>query len=484
MDAPLQQSDCSRCGFLERELAAARSLVAELRAQVQAQREELAALRKKVEDLTARLNSNSNNSSRPPSSDYFKQPRPKAPSGRKRGGQKGHRGHHRQRLPAERVDHFVHHLPQSCHACQGPLPPRARPCDPTPRWHQVAEVPPLAANITEHQAHGRLCSCGQITYASIPPEVSRHCFGPRLTALISYLSARCHDSKRTIQEILADVLGVPIALGSVTAKEQEMRKALARPYAQAQRQVRRADVKHVDETSWASCGQLRWLWVAATGKAALYRVHRRRTAKALARLLGTKQIGTIVTDRHGAYSRWPASRRQLCWAHLKRDFTRWRERGTGLGRTGLSVCRAVFGLWRDFRQGRLDAASFSQKIEPVKKRLRRLLAWWREKGSGPPYAFARNLLSVHAALWTFATPAGIARGVEPTNNHAERVLRPAVLWRKNSFASQGQNGCHFAERILTAVHTLRLQGRNVLDYLTEAIAARRAGLRAPRLIAR
>jgi transposase len=346
-------------------------------------------------------------------------------------------------------------------------------------------VPPLAAKITEHRAHGRLCPCGRITYASIPPEVGRHCFGPRLTALVGYLSARCHDSKRVIREVLADVLGVPISLGTVTAREQEVRKALHRPYAQAQRHVRLAAVKHVDETTWASRGQPRWLWVAATDKAALYRVHRRRTAKALGRLLGTKQIGTIVTDRHGAYSHWPASRRQVCWAHLKRDFTRWRERGTGLGRTGLSVCRQVFALWRDFRQGTLTAVLLTRLIEPVKKRLRRVLVWWREQGSDDPaYAFARNLLSVHAALWTFATPQGIALGVEPTNNHAERMLRPAVLWRKVSFGSQGQNGCHFAERVLTAVHTLRLQGRDVLDYLTESVANLRAGTRAPRLIAR
>ncbi len=385
MDAPVEQSDCPRCAVLERELAAARSLVAALQVQVAEQQKQLRALRLQVDRLTDRLDSNSNNSSRPPSSDYFKQPRPKARSGRRRGGQKGHPGHHRRRLPAQRVDHFVHHLPGTCSACRAPLPSQARPCDPPPRWHQVAEVAPLAAVLTEHQAHGRLCPCGQITYGSIPALVRRHCFGPRLTALIAYLSARCHDSKRVIQEVLADVLGVPIALGSVTAKEQEVRKALHRPYAQAQRQVRRAAVKHVDETTWASCGQLRWLWVAATDKAALYRVHRRRTAKALRRLLGDKRVGTIVTDRHGAYSHWPTSRRQLCWAHLKRDFTRWRERGMGLGRTGLSVCRQVFGLWRDFRQGKLTAEMLTRLIEPVKKCLRRLLMWWRDKGLGAAF---------------------------------------------------------------------------------------------------
>jgi transposase len=473
MDASRQQSDCPRCAVLEQELTAARSLIAELQAQVKALRQEVAGLRD-------RLDANSGNSSKPPSSDYFKQPRPRPPSGRKRGGQKGHRGHHRHRLPPQRVDEVVRHVPQACGACRRPLAQEQRPCDPPPRWHQVAELPPLAATVTEHQAHGRLCPCGKTTYASIPGDIRSHCFGPRLTALISYLSARCHDGKRTVQEILGDVFGVPIALGSVCAKEQEVRAALDKPYAQAARRVRKAPVKHVDETSWASCGQPRWLWVAATDELAFYVIHRRRNAKAMRRLLGPRQLGSIVTDRHAPYDLWPAARRQVCWAHLKRDFRRWQERGKGLGTTGLSICREVFRLWRDFRQGKLTAAFLKQLIEPLRKRMRNLLMRWRDRGPGKAQRFAQRLLACEPSLWTFARQ----QGVEPTNNHAERMLRPAVLWRKNSFGSQGQNGVHFAVRILTAVHSLRLQGRSVLEYLHQAVEAHRAGSRPPMLIAR
>jgi len=314
------------------------------------------------------------------------------------------------------------------------------------------------------------------------------------------------------------VLGVPISLGSVAAKEREVSKALRRPYAQAQRHVRRAAVKHVDETSWSDRGRPCWLWAATTGRAALYRVHRRRTARALRRLLGDRRRGTLVTDRFAAYARWPADRRQLCWAHLKRDFTRFwelaaeqrarararkgasgggdggangaagasardkadraRAVGGALGRCGLAACRGVFALWRDFRQGKLTRDELVAGVAPLRAALRRSLVWWRDFGRGRPRRFAQNLLALEPSLWTFARRAG----VEPTNNLAERVLRHAVLWRKNSFGTQGLPGRRFAERALTAVQTLRLQGRNVLEYLCRAVEALRAGSPAPRLV--
>jgi len=306
---------------------------------------------------------------------------------------------------------------------------------------------------------------------------------------------------------------VPISLGSVAAREREVTRALRRPYAQAQRHVRRAAVKHVDETSWPDRGRPCWLWAATTTRAALYRVHRRRTARALRRLLGDRRRGTLVTDRFAAYARWPADRRQLCWAHLKRDFTRlWelaqeqrararrgerghgqgdsggdtpaakadraKARGGALAKQGLAACRGVFALWRDFRAGRLTRGELAAGVAPLRAALRRSLLWWRDFGRGRPQRFARNLLAAEPSLWTFARRAG----VEPTNNPAERALRPAVQWRKNSFGTQGLAGRRFIERALTAVQTLRLQGRNVLDYLARAVEALRAGSSAPRLV--
>jgi transposase len=88
------------------------------------------------------------------------------------------------------------------------------------------------------------------------------------------------------------------------------------------------------------------------------------------------------------------------------------------------------------------------------------------------------LLAWEPALWTFA----YHEGVEPTNNRAERALRPAVLWRKRSFGCHSDEGCRYVERLLTVVQTLRLQGRDVLDYLQAALTAHRDGLPAPKLL--
>lgn len=472
MDAPPGNLDCPRCAFLQNALAQATQQIAQLQQQVR-------SLAQQVGQLRQQLKQNSRNSSRPPSSDYFKQKRRRKPSGRKPGGQPGHRGHHRQRLPPQRVDHRQLYIPASCRFCHSALHQQPRPCDPPPRWHQVCEIPPLAATVTEHQAHGRLCSCcGKITFAAIPELIRKHVFGPRLSGLINYLSARCHNGKRLIQEILADVFGIPIALGSVAAKEREMQEALHRPYAQAQRHVRLASVKNLDETSWASGGRSCWLWVAATHKAALYRIHRRRSAKVLRRLLGTKQVGTIITDRHGAYSHWPATHRQICWAHLKRDFQYWIDAGIALGRTGRTICNHLFARWRDFAQGNLNRTQLQHSIQPLQTRLRQSLLWCSEHRHHPACGFANHLLSCWQSLWTFSTQ----EAVEPTNNHAERMLRPAVLWRKNSFGSQSREGCLFTERILTTVATLRLQNRNVLDYLCQCLRSHRAAQRVPKLL--
>lgn len=470
MDAPPGNLDCPRCGFFQSALAQAAAQIAQLQRQVQS-----------LQQQVRQLQQNSRNSSKPPSSDYFKQKRRRPCSGLKPGGQPGHRGHHRQRLPPQRIDQHVHYIPPSCRFCHSALPQQQRPCDPPPRWHQVCEIPPLAAIITEHQAHGRLCSCcGKITFAAIPDSIRKRVFAARLSGLINYLSARCHNGKRLIKEILADVFGVPIALGSVAAREREMQAALHRPYAQAQRQLRLAPAKHLDETSWASGGNPCWLWVAATQKAALYRIHRRRSAKVLRRLLGSKQIGTIITDRHGAYSHWPASHRQICWAHLQRDFQSWKDTGIALGTKGLAICKNLFALWRDFAQGKIARSQLQQSLKSVQTRLRRLLMWWSERREHKASGFASQLLSCWQSLWTFSTQ----EAVEPTNNHAERMLRPAVLWRKNSFGSQSRGGCLFTERILTVVATLRLQGRNVLEYLCNCIESHRAGQRTPKLILR
>lgn len=453
-------------------------------ARIAALERRVAELEALVRDLHARLGSNASNSSLPPSANPPTAPKPvvKTPSGRQPGGQPGHAPCRRLRLPAERVAEVVRHLPATCRRCRAALPTDPRADDPAPTWHQVAELPEITARITEHQGHTRTCPhCGTRTHAPVPVAIRAHAIGPRLAAVMAYLSGARHDSKRGVEEVVETVFGVPVALGTVAAVEQEASAALAPAHAAAAAAVRRAAAKHADETGWKQAGRLGWLWAAVTTGVAYFVIHARRGAAGLSTLLGEPITGVVISDRWSAYRRLGVYRRQLCWAHLVRDFRALADRGGPgkvLGEQLLCFAEDVFHWWHRVRDGTLRRSSLRTEIDSQRPWLRDLLRDGAAGGCAKTAAFCRNLLELEPALWTFVRVAG----VEPTNNAAERALRPAVLWRRRSFGCHSAAGCRFVERMLTAVQTLRVQQRGVLDYLVGAITAHRQGLAAPRLL--
>lgn len=443
------------------------------------------------ERLSALLKSNSSNSSIPPSANPPDAPPPvqKKKSGRKPGAQPGHPPHLKQLLPPERVNEVFVFVPERCQSCAADLPRDAGPSDPAPSRHQVAELPELAAVVTEYQGHCRTCSaCGEVTKATIPAELRAHSCGPRLAATLSYLAGCHHVSKRGLEEIVNDVFGVPMSLGTVSALEQQMSESLAPAHQQALDAVRDAPVKHVDETGWKEAGARRWLWVAATQTVAAFLIHSRRNLAALTLLLGESIRGILVSDRWGTYNQIPNDRRQICWAHLKRDFQKCLDRGgagADIGRDGLKIVRRVFKAWHTFRGGGFDDASgpcsretLVKRFLPIIRDFDRLLERGRRCASPAVATFCTNLAQLQEAPWTFV----IEENVEPTNNHAERVLRKGVLWRKNAFGCSSDRGCRFVERLLTVVQTLRLQHRPVLDFLYQSLLTHRTQQPKPALI--
>jgi len=444
----------------------------------------IADLQAELHELRSQLNRNSSNSSSPPSADPPGAPKPviKTPTGRKPGGQPRHPGHHRLRLPPERVGTIVRYVPTICAHCQAPLPAEPGPGDPEPSWHQVAELPELAAIITEHQGHARICpGCGHLNRGQIPPAIRAHVSGPRLTATMSYFSGRHHLGRRAVEEVVETVFEVPTSLGSISVREAETCAAMARPHQEAQTAVREAPVKNTDESGWSAKGQKRWLWTAATPTVACFMIHRRRSFEGLQALLGETITGIVGSDRWSAYSKLPLNQRQICWAHLKRDFQKLIDRGgpaEALGRVGLEVVECLFADWWAFRRGELDRPGLQARLDPMARELRGILEQGCSCADSKAATFCAHILALYPALWLFAA----IEGVEPTNNHAERILRLGVLWRKNAFGSHSAAGCRFVERMLTVVQTLRLQKRPVLDYLHRAIVAHRAGLPAPQLL--
>jgi transposase len=451
--------------------------IAELQQQLAASQ----ALNRKLGENARR---NASNSSIPPSTNPPDAPKPttKKPTGRKRGGQPGHPGHTRVRLPPERVQYTIPFLPLYCEYCEKALPETAGPNDPEPTWHQYAELPKAAAVVTEYQGHARTCTCcGHVSRAQIPEELRGQCIGPRLGATLSYLSGSPHVSKRGIEEICETVFQVPISLGTIGNLEQEMSAALQPAHAEAQQTVQEAPIKHVDETGWKEAGAKRWLWGAATATVVCFVIHGTRGLKGLHALLAGKLKGLFVSDRWSVYQCLPVARRQICWAHLKRDFQKLVDRGgpsQSIGERGLDVVRVLFEAWHAFRCGQLSRPKLQNKLEPTRMALRLLL----EEGTRCPESktanFCQNLLNLERALWTFL----YRPGVEPTNNLIERLVRSAVLWRKIAFGSQSAAGCRFVERMLTVVGTLRLQQRPVLEFLENSLRAHRDGHQLPKLI--
>jgi transposase len=302
-----------------------------------------------------------------------------------------------------------------------------------------------------------------------------------LAAALAYLSGCHHLSKRGVQEVVAGLFGLAVGLGTVTQVEQEMSHALAPAHAEARQAVQAAASKHVDETGWKRAGQRCWLWTAATTTVAYFLIQARRGWDALKALVGDTVAGIVHSDRWSAYNRIPVGQRQLCWAHLKRDFQQCVDRGgpaTAIGHDGLTVVAVVFEAWYAFRGGGIDRAGLQAELAPIRVALGAVLADGCGCADAKVATFCHNLLGLEPALWTFVA----IEGVEPTNNHAERVLRRGVLWRKRAFGCHSEAGCRFVERILTVVQTLRLQQRDVLDYLHQALRAHRTGLPIPKLL--
>jgi transposase len=441
-------------------------------------------LQERICELEARLGRNSANSSRPPSSDPPQTPvRPKAPSsGRKRGGQPGHRGTYRALLPVERVDEVVAVVPEVCRHCGQHLPQPAGRRRARVWRHQVIELLPLAVRVTEYQMQVRRCpNCGKRTRAELPPGVPRRPFGARLTAVIALLSGRYRLSRREVRLLLQDLWAVRVSLGAVVRQEQAQSGALAPVVEEVQAAVQQAAVVNMDETGWRQERKRAWLWTVVAAGLTVFHIDSSRGGTAVEAVLGAEFGGVVGSDRWSAYNRFPGERRALCYAHLKRDFQALVDRGgeaAPIGRWGLAESERLFALWHRFRAGEFDRSELRRRLIPLQARLGRLLRRGQESPDRKAAALCRQLTKWWPALWTFAR----VDGVEPTNNVSERALRPAVLWRKGSFGSDSEAGTRFAEQLLTVVATCRQQGRRLLDFLVVAGEAALQGTAAPSLL--
>jgi transposase len=440
---------------------------------------------KRIADLERQLalkEQNSTITSKPPSSDGLAgQPRVRGRRGtsrRKAGGQPGHPGHHRELVPVERVDAIVDVAPEACRSCARRL--QARHVVGDPRRHQVTELPPIAAHITEYRCHRRQCpDCGTITLAPLPDEHATQ-FGPQLTALIAYLTVVCRMPRLVVQRFLAGALQIPISLGTTQHAWEEASDAVAAPCAELEAALRHEAVLNIDETGHRTNGEKRWLWTFVARTCVVYRIAASRGADVLTTVLGETFAGILGSDRLPTYLKYVVGQRQFCWAHVTRNLLSALDLATTPSakrfcREALALDRRLFRLWHRFRgdpgvRGTpLSRAALIAKVLPIEKRLFALA----ERHLHAANADVRNLalaFFVHNQhFFTFVHE----EGVESTNNSAERALRTAVQWRKTSFGTRSADGELAVARLLTIVRTCQLQHLNALAYLTAAIAAHR-----------
>ncbi len=451
---------------------------------------------KQIADLERKLAlrlQNSVTSSKPPSSDGLageqrQRGSKRKKSRRKPGGQPGHCGHWRGLAPLSLVDQVIEVFPPKCRHCDNRLS-RKMSTQGEVRRHQVTELPPIEAHITEYQCQCIVCpACGKTTQAELPEEAQGQ-FGPQLTALIAYLTVVCRMPRRVVQELLEQVLGIPLSLGSIQNGWEEASEAVAEPCAELERQLLHEPVVNSDETGYRTNGEKRWLWAMVAANFVFYRIALTRGAEVLVQLLGEAFAGILCSDRCPSYLKYHQGTGQFCWAHFKRNILGVLEVGKTTDaerfcRDALALHARLFRLWHRFRDGpgvRYGPITREQLIEksiPLEKKFFALADRYLESRDKDVANLAWALLKHFERFFAFLRH----EGVEPTNNAAERALRCAVQWRKISFGSRSAQGEVAVARLLTVTRTCRMQNRAPLDYLVTAIRSHRNALSIPSLL--
>lgn len=432
-------------------------------------------------------NTNSKNSSLPPSKDQssknksnVRRTEQRKKNSKKHGGQPGHQKHERRLLPESEVDKVIRCSPANSCDCGGNIINDTT----ISRRHQQYEFPVIKPFVTEYQLYGGQCDCcHKIHRAKLPVGISWSMLGPRATAMTAHLSGTYRISKQNIVNMYEDIFNFSISIGMVCKAERTVSKSLENPVEEAKEFVQAAEnvSVHADETSFKEKGKKMWAWIAITCHIAVFIIRKSRGKKVAQELLGSNFMGMLCSDRYSAYQWIPASQRQICWAHLDRDFRKIAERSGTSGEIGCDLLKQtdkLFHYWHQFKEGIIDRTTLKRKTRPIQIFIEGLLRRGRYSKNKNTAGTCRNILSYQPALWLFLEKDGI----EPTNNLAEQLIRTLAIWRKTSFGTQSEAGTLYMERIMTVVATCKLQKRNILSYLTDAVKSYVGNTKAPSLL--
>jgi len=436
-------------------------------------REENTLLKKRIQELEEKLRTNSQNSSKPPSQDPFRRQKKK----RKKKSidpksiinpKVGRVGKTRTPVTPDQLDKVYDCPPErKCCSCGGDVSIHPHHF----RRKQQFELPEIKPIITEYRLfRGKCLSCDQIHYGSLPEGVPPGLLGPRALTFAAEMIGKYHLSRRELKLFLEKSFSIPLSLGSLSHCEELMVEVLKDAVEEAKQYIRGQDVVHMDETGHKESGKKQWMWVAVTQWVTVFSIHVSRGSVVAKELLGECFAGILVSDRYSAYTWLDPYRRQFCWAHLIRDFIRIAERSGTAERVGMEILaytKRIFSLWHRVRDGTLCQDQFQTAMGPIREAIEKLLTKGSQEADKKTQATCKNLLKLKAALWTFVEH----EAVEPTNNIAERSLRPYVIWRKKSFGSQSKRGNHFIEVMMTVVASCRQQKLDFSEFIFSSLQA-------------
>ncbi len=435
-------------------------VIEELTNQNEELRQRLATQEEKMASLQEQMKLNSRNSSKPPSSDGPGRPNraQRRASTRKRGAQKGHTGTFRALLPETEVNAIHECAPPQVCDCGAAVDSRGEPLR-----HQVFDAPPVKPQVDEYRLYSGVCrGCGKVHRAALPAGVPSGQIGPRALAIVGMLGTHCHLTQGKIRDVLAQLTGVDFSIGAISQAHGKVAQALAVPVKQAGAALAQAAVLHADETKYPREGTSgNWVWAVVAPKVATFSILPSRARYVIQDLIGFVPAAVVVSDRYAVYDYVAAEKRQICWAHLLRDFTRIAERAGQPGRIGRRLLGLGYVMFRWRERGAKD-------FEPVQRRIRAALELGAaQSGCTRTAKTCANLLKLWPAMWTFLDRAE----VEPTNNAAEQALRGIVLKRKISGPTRSRRGDDFIARGFSVLESCRRQGRDLLDYLHQAVTA-------------
>jgi len=440
---------------------------------IQKQQSQIEELKREVASLKELVNLNSRNSSKPPSSDSGRKPkeRSKRSSGKSRGGQVGHKGKTRRSFSQDKITEVVDcKLEQQECTCGGKIYLKEV------TRHHVIDIPvEIPVEVTEYRMeNGRCHCCGNRYKGVLPAGTPKGMYGPRIVTFMSILRTKYRLSKRLVRELVEVHLNIPISLGTVSHKEGIVAESLKADYAQLLEVAQKSAVRHADETRYKQEHSPGYAWILSTIDAVVFILRKSRGKKVAKELLGESATGdqVTVTDRYAAYLWILPYLRQVCWAHLARDFARISQREGLAGQVGkelVALCAQMFEIWHQWKD-RLDSPTLLD-LQTALSDCRKQVRYWLERGAicghDPTQNTCNNILALEDSLWTFTRQLN----VDPTNNFAERCLRILVILRKLSFGTDAERGTRFIERMFSMILTANVTNTDLTAKINAAVEA-------------